>query len=200
MCEVRLAGENRVQGAAVAVDDGGVRGAQIFPDAYVSRGRVDDSVGEARGVDVARVFELGDEVDLGDRVERAVGGGRTDADLLGLEWARPLSRCLEACIFERVFACDNQVFREPVKVAQALLTQVRGGVEAAALSGDGVRMVAGFPSGRVVSGERRRGAFEGAPLGVVRVSEGVAKTREAECEGRDDADAGDRERLHAGGL
>ena len=191
LLEEHVGAGDRVERAAVAVAHAHVERAQVFPDARVAGGAVGDREREARRVDVARVFEHGDAIELGDGLERAVGVRDHDADALGPRARLPLERGpgavdLETRVVEGQARRDDQQLGQPIERPQPLVAEVLGGVEAAHLG----HLRAGV--GRGVEGLDE-------PVGPQRLralANGRQERLAPDAERRSDAEAGDGARLH----
>src|SRR5262249_47820713 len=70
--EEDVGARDSVEGTAVSIRNAHVERAQLFPDAHVAAGAVRDGVRKLRRVDVSSVFEDGDAIELGDRLETSV--------------------------------------------------------------------------------------------------------------------------------
>ena len=156
---------DRVERAAVAVAHAHVERAQVFPDARRSRGAVRHRVRELRRIDVARVLEPRDAIELGDRLERAVGVRAADADALRpSSWRRTRAVLLEPRVVEREARRDDEELRQAIERAQPLVAEVLASRRSRA------------PRRRRASGVRRR--VEASRRGRLRVGRGASAPRE----------------------
>src|SRR5450432_2168106 len=85
LSEEHVGAGDGVEGAAVSVADADVHRAEVLPDAHVPGRAVRHGQGKARRIDVPRVFEHGDAIELGDGLERPVGVRAHEADAV---WTR----------------------------------------------------------------------------------------------------------------
>ena len=131
LIEQHVRARDRVERAAVAVAHAHVAGAEVLPDAHVPGRAVRDGEREARRVDVPRVLEHRDAIELGDRLERTVRVRDDDARALrpGRAEASPGSVALEPRVVQREARGDHEELREPIEAAQSLVAEVPGGVE-----------------------------------------------------------------------
>ncbi len=190
LIEEHVGAGDGVEGAAIAVAHAHVHGLQVFPDAHVAGRAVRHREREARRIDVPRVFEHRDAIELGDGLERAVGVRDDDASALGPGRGalarRPVAAVLEPRVVEGEPCRRNEELREPIERPQALVSQVLGGIEAAHLGDLRARVGRGVERlDEAVGPQRLRALAKGR-------EEGLAPDPER----RGDAEAGDGARLH----
>ncbi len=108
-----------------------VESAQVFPDARISGGTVRDRQWKSRWVDVARILENRDPIELVDGFERTISVRHDQTNSFR---PRSVGRCpgpsdLQTAILESEAHGDDQKLGESVERAQSLVAQIFGGVE-----------------------------------------------------------------------